>query len=155
MPGINKYASILYRISQTYYDEQLTPYHISSGQQFFLLRIYQHPGISQQELAEKGFYDKGTTARAVKKLEKENYIVRKVDAYDKRIIRLYVSKKGEELVPIIDEVIANWRGIITDGMSKQEAEAIERGMQKIAQNAKAYVNGKRKRVGYGSSREES
>lgn len=155
MPGINKYASILYRISQTYYDEQLTPYHISSGQQFFLLRIYQHPGISQQELAEKGFYDKGTTARAVKKLEKENYIVRKVDTYDKRIIRLYVSKKGEELVPIIDEVIANWRGIITDGMSKQEAEAIERGMQKIAQNAKAYVNGKRKRVGYGSSREES
>ena len=155
MPGINKYASILYRISQTYYDEQLTPYHISSGQQFFLLRIYQHPGISQQELAEKGFYDKGTTARAVKKLEKENYIVRKVDTNDKRIIRLYVSKKGEELVPIIDEVIANWRGIITDGMSKQEAEAIERGMQKIAQNAKAYVNGKRKRVGYGSSREES
>lgn len=154
MPGINKYASILYRISQTYYDEQLTPFHISSGQQFFLLRIHKHPGISQQELAEKGFYDKGTTARAVKKLEKESYIVRKADPNDKRIIRLYVTKKGEELMPIIDEVIASWRGIITDGMSKQEAEAIERGMQRIALNAKAYAKGKRKRVGYGSSREE-
>lgn len=155
MPGINKYASILYRISQTYYDEQLEPYHISSGQQFFLMRIHKHPGISQQELAEKGFYDKGTTARAVKKLEKENYIIRKADPKDKRIIRLYVTKKGEELMPVIDEVIASWRGIITSGMSKQEAKEIEQGMQKIAQNAKTYAKGKRKRVGYGSSREES
>lgn len=155
MPGINKYASILYRISQIYYDEQLAPYHIGSGQQFFLMRIHKHPGISQQELAEKGFYDKGTTARAVKKLEQENYIIRKADENDKRIIRLYVTQKGELLMPIIDQVIADWRGIITEGMSKEEADEIEKGMQRIAQNAKAHAKGKRKRVGYGSSREKS
>lgn len=122
---------------------------------FFLMRIHKHPGISQQELAEKGFYDKGTTARAVKKLEQENYIIRKADENDKRIIRLYVTQKGESLMPIIDQVIADWRGIITEGMSKEEADEIEKGMQRIAQNAKAHAKGKRKRVGYGSSREKS
>lgn len=142
MPGINKYASILYRISQIYYDEQLAPYHIGSGQQFFLMRIHKHPGISQQELAEKGFYDKGTTARAVKKLEQENYIIRKADENDKRIIRLYVTQKGESLMPIIDQVIADWRGIITEGMSKEEADEIEKvcreslKMQKLMRKVK-------------------
>ena len=66
-------------------------------------------------------------------------IIRKADPKDKRIIRLYVTKKGEELMPVIDEVIASWRGIITSGMSKQEAKEIEQGMQKIAQNAKTYA----------------
>lgn len=148
MPGINKYASIVYRISQTYFDEQLKQFHIGSGQQFFLLRIYQHPGISQQELAEKGYYDKGTTARAVKKLEEEGYILRKVNNQDKRIIQLYVSKKGETLIPVITKAIADWRSIITEGLSDEESAQIENGMKYIAMNARSYAKGKsyRKRV---------
>lgn len=152
MPGINKYASIVYRISQTYFDECLHQYHIGSGQQFFLLRIFQHPGISQQELAEKGYYDKGTTARAVKKLEQEGYILRKANDLDKRVIQLYVSKKGEALIPIIEETIAQWRTIITEGFSEDERDLLEKGMKDIAANARAYAKGKsnRKRVEYGN-----
>ena len=156
MPGINKYASIVYRISQTYFDECLKQYHIGSGQQFFLLRIYQHPGISQQELAERGYYDKGTTARAVKKLEQEGYILRKVNDHDKRVIRLYVSKKGEALIPVITETIAQWRSIITEGFSDEESQLLEKGMKDIAANARAYAKGKsnRKRVTYGNESNE-
>lgn len=155
MPGINKYASIVYRISQTYFDEQLRKYHIGSGQQFFLLRIFQHPGISQQELAQRGYYDKGTTARAVKKLELEGYIIRKVNDKDKRSILLYVTKQGEALVPVILEVIANWRSIITEGFDEEEARQVEQGMKYIAENAKAFAKGSsnRKRVRNGSSTE--
>ena len=157
MPGINKYASILYRISQTYFDEQLTQYHIGSGQQFFLLRIHQHPGISQQELAEKGYYDKGTTARAVKKLEEEGYIIRRTNDQDKRVIRLFVTKKGEVLIPIIIKAIADWRTIITEGMSEEESIKIENGMKEIAMNARMYAKGKsnRKRVKNGSKSKEN
>ena len=66
MPAISKYSSMVYRLSQIYFDEQLAPYHIGCGQQFFLLHIYRHPGINQYELAYQDHYDKGTTARAVK-----------------------------------------------------------------------------------------
>lgn len=152
MPSINKYASILYRISQTFFDEKLAPYHIGSGQQFFLLRVYLHPGISQQELAEKGYYDKGTTARAVKKLEQEGYIYRKVSNHDKRITQVYVSKKGEAIVPIIVEAIGQWKDIITNGMSEQEIEMMENGMRIVSDNARAYAKGNRKRVSNGNSK---
>lgn len=47
MPAISKYSSMVYRLSQIYFDEQLAPYHIGCGQQFFLLHIYRHPGINQ------------------------------------------------------------------------------------------------------------
>ena len=69
MAHISKNASIVYRSSQAFFDETLAPYHIGCGQQFFLMRIYEQPGISQFELAETGSFDKGTCARAVKKLE--------------------------------------------------------------------------------------
>lgn len=35
MPAISKYSSMVYRLSQIYFDEQLAPYHIGCGQQFF------------------------------------------------------------------------------------------------------------------------
>lgn len=68
MAHISKHTSIVYRSSQAYFDETLAPYHIGCGQQFFLMRIYEQPGISQFELAETGSFDKGTCARAVKSL---------------------------------------------------------------------------------------
>ena len=150
MSNINKYASILYRISQAFFDEKLSAYHIGSGQQFFLLRVYLHPGISQQELAQKGYYDKGTTARAVKKLEQEGYIVRKISELDKRVIQVYVSKKGEAIIPAIVETITKWKEIITEGMSEQEVEMLEQGMKTVSDNARAYAKGSRKRVKHGS-----
>ena len=58
MPAISKYSSMVYRLSQIYFDEQLAPYHIGCGQQFFLLHIYRHPGINQYELAYQDHYDK-------------------------------------------------------------------------------------------------
>lgn len=155
MPSINKYASILYRISQTFFDEQLSPYHIGSGQQFFLLRVYLHPGVSQQELAEKGYYDKGTTARAVKKLEQEGYIYRKVSEHDKRITQVYVSKKGEAIIPVIVNVIAQWKDIITEGMSEREIEMMENGMRIVSDNARAYAKENRKRVSNGSNKRKN
>ena len=51
MPTISKCASIVYRFGHMFFDEHLEENHIGSGQQFFLLHIYEHPGISQEELA--------------------------------------------------------------------------------------------------------
>ena len=80
MAHISKNASIVYRSSQAFFDETLAPYHIGCGQQFFLMRIYEQPGISQFELAETGSFDKGTCARAVKKLEELGYLRRETRA---------------------------------------------------------------------------
>ena len=91
MAHISKNASIVYRSSQAFFDETLAPYHIGCGQQFFLMRIYEQPGISQFELAETGSFDKGTCARAVKKLEELGYLRRETRSSDRRSVQLYLT----------------------------------------------------------------
>ena len=142
MPAISKYSSMVYRLSQIYFDEQLAPYHIGCGQQFFLLHIYRHPGINQYELAYQDQYDKGTTARAGKKFYEQGYVLRRSDEHDRRITKLYVTKKGEAIVEMINQVLADWHAIITDGLSDEECEVTARLMGRVAANAAAFVKKK-------------
>lgn len=140
----SKYISILYRLGNIYYDAELEPYQIGCGQQFFLLRIHEYPGTSLLELARKGYYDKGTTARAVKKLEDQGYIKRDIDPVDKRIHKLFITEKA---IPVIEETYAmleNWNKILTEGLSQEEKAAVDQLTEKMAENANAYFIKRRK-----------
>lgn len=135
MNDISKYASMMYRCGQIYYDEQLEPYHIGCGQQFFLLRIHEHPGISPYELASQGFYDKGTTARAVKKLEELHYIRREMDEKDHRVQHLYLTEEGEPLIQIIKDMLMVWHETLMEGLQEEEKVMVNRLMKKLSENA--------------------
>ena len=57
---ILRYISLLQRNTRRYFDLMLEQDQIGSGQQFFLLRIFENDGISMQDLARLGSFDKGT-----------------------------------------------------------------------------------------------
>lgn len=139
VPGICKYSSIIYRLTQIYFDECLAPYHIGGGQQFFLLRIHDNPGINQYQLARKGHFDKGTTARAVKKLEEAGYINRIADKKDRRFTKLYVSEEGNILIKKIIEDVHAWYHILVRDFSEEECILVEKLMERIAENAHHYI----------------
>lgn len=145
--GINKYASIINRLGKVYYDQVLAPYHLGSGQQFFLLHIANAEGISILELAGEGHYDKGTTARAVAKLEELQFIYRKADDYDKRIQRLYVSDAGKCLIPIIQQALHDWELILLKDIPQEEAMIVFATIQQMAGNASKCIQ-ERKRDEY-------
>ena len=71
---IGKYISQIYRKGRAFISKGLTQYDMGYGQMLFLLQLYNQDGISQEELTEKLNIDKGTTARSIKKLEKEGFI---------------------------------------------------------------------------------
>lgn len=139
MKEISKYASMMYRCGQIYYNEKLKSYHIGCGQQFFLLHIYEKPGISQYELAQMGNFDKGTTARAIKKLMELGYVERCSDEEDRRMVRLYVSKKGEPLIPIIHNMLEDWYEALVTGFTKEEQKMVSSLMKRLGENAKKEV----------------
>ena len=70
---LNKLISIIHRHGQRFFDRELFE-GVKSGQQFFLVRIYENQGISMQELAGLGYFDKGTVTRAVQQLIDKEYI---------------------------------------------------------------------------------
>lgn len=141
---ISKSSSIMYRMSQMFFDMKLEPFQIGCGQQFFLLHIYEQPGITLLELAQKGHYDKGTTTRAVKKLEEQGYITKVTDTDDRRSSKLYATDAAAPVVTAVKGTVEQWNSVLVQGMTTEETVIIEKVMEKMAENACVYMN-KRKR----------
>lgn len=72
-------------------------YNLTGTQVRYIEIIGDNPGISQDAVARLEGVDKGTVARAVKKLEVEQYIYRKRNKDDIRAWCLYLDRRGEEV----------------------------------------------------------
>lgn len=139
-PTLSKYASILNRLGMQFYDQELADLGIGGGQQFFLVRIYENPGISAKALAHKGYFDKATATRALQRLEEMGYVRRLTDETDRRKCRFYSTDKA---TPVIDGIYAaakKWNEILTNDMSRTDAETAERLMDQMAKNAYEYIS---------------
>lgn len=141
---ISKYASMLNRLSNAYFDDVLHPYNIGGGQQFFLTRIYEEDGISVLDLANKGAFDKGTTARAIQKLEDMKYVKRIHDEHDKRIHRLYHTALALPAIKATYQAIEDWNTLLGEQLSEAEMIQVELLMGKLAQNAVQYMKDRKK-----------
>ena len=137
---LGRNISIAYRLSNRFYDRVLSPYQIGCGQQFFLLRIYENQGISMYDLARMGRFDKGTVTRAVQKLEEQGYIRVETDKADKRLRRLYTTKKAVLIIEQLYDIRQEWNEILVNGLTPDECTEAESLLDKMAQNAWRYMN---------------
>lgn len=133
--SIGRWISILYRYRLNFLGKRLEPYNIGSGQHFFLRILFEKDGINQEELSDFLKIGKATTAKAIKKLEKEGYVVRKVDAMDKRAYQVFLTNKALTVKPIIDKVVKDWEELVTEGLLLPEKVLVEELLGKMAQNA--------------------
>ena len=89
---LRQYLNIIQR-SRHHHDSGEMNAHHGQGRIIFLL--LENEGISQKELSEYLYVGKSTTAKAVKNLVKNHYVEVKKDEHDKRVHRLYLTKKGK------------------------------------------------------------
>ncbi|MBQ9036658.1 MAG: anaerobic ribonucleoside-triphosphate reductase activating protein [Erysipelotrichaceae bacterium] len=131
--------SALYRYTQRYFDKNMAAFNIGSGQMIFLLLIYEHEGIAMQQLTDMADIDKGTTTKSIKKLVDEGYVEIRVDESDKRVKRLYTTKKA---TGIINDLYGFRNEFVNQLMKNLDEETIEREMRvmdTITRNAKEIV----------------
>ena len=69
--NIGKYISQLYRRGGAFISKGMEKYNIGQGQFMFLMELYTQDGKNQEDLSKILKIDKGTTARAIKRLEEE------------------------------------------------------------------------------------
>jgi len=133
--SIFKWLSIVMRCTHKHINHQMEDLKIGRGQHQYLLTLYHHNGISQEELSKKLGIDKGTTARAVKKLVDNGYIVREVDENDKRAFKLFVTDKAEGYKNKFFEISDEWEATLLEGISEEQRQIIRtalKDMSKIA-----------------------
>ncbi len=133
--SIVRHISILYRYAQSYITKRLGSLNIGSGQYVFLTTLYRKGGISQEDLSNYLRIDKGTTTKAIRKLEDQGYLVRDIDVRDKRAYKISLTPKALDVIPAIQAAAKDWENIITSGLSKEESLLVEEILQKMAGNA--------------------
>ncbi len=137
---ILKYSSMLYRLTQAYFNAELAGTGIGAGQQYFLDRIALNPGIGVTQLASTAGFDNGTSAKAVKRLIDEGLVRAETDETDARIKRLYATEAADDVLLRIRSMKTRWRAIITDGFSDDEKQITADMLKRLAENALKAVN---------------
>lgn len=107
---------------------------LTRGQYLYLVRICENPGIIQEKLAEMIKVDRTTTARAIKKLESNGMIERLEDKENKKMKKLYPTKKGAEIYPFIIRENNYSNAVALNGLSDEEAKQLEYLLKKVCKN---------------------
>jgi len=134
--SLGKYISGIHRYMHIYLEKELAIYEIGSGQMMFLWNIIKKNGISQHKLSEKFKINKATVTRGVKKLVENGYITRIRDEKDKRAYNLYLTKKGEDMKPILKESLEKVADKISYDFTEEEEELFRNLLKKAFENLK-------------------
>lgn len=128
---IGKNISILQRQANHFFNESLRPYCINKSQMDVLLLLSRKDGLSQSELNEGFFFNKGSITKLLKSLEALDYVKRSPSKEDKRKNLVYLTPKAKEVLPAIRNAIFEWEAKITKGLTEQEQEIVKLLLNKI------------------------
>lgn len=123
-----------------YRTEMFTPMGLKSCHGSYLTEICAHPGISQDQLAQRICINKSNVARQVAVLEEGGFITRCSCSEDKRVMRLYPTEKTLQLLPQIDSLMNSWEDCLTDGLNDQEKVLLEQTLAKLKIRATAWMD---------------
>ena len=133
--SIPRWVSLIYRYGQMYIGEHLKQFDIGRGQHIFLNALYKEDGLTQEELSDYLKIDKGTTAKALKKLEEQGYITRTVSEKDKRCNEVHLTDKALAIKEDVGKVLTDWRERLTFGLSDEEKQLALVILEKMGHNA--------------------
>ncbi|MBC2147365.1 MarR family winged helix-turn-helix transcriptional regulator [Listeria booriae] len=135
---IAKSMSIVNRCGNTFKLNRLKEHGLGVGQLRYITTLYHHGGLSQDTIVKRFMVDKANVARHIQRLEDLGMIRREVDQTDKRKHLIYLTEKGQEVQPIIEETMKAWSGILTDGFTEEEREQLVHLLVRMAENAQNF-----------------
>lgn len=132
--SLGREISLISRCLRTYLDRELRKLSLGSGHFFLLMALYSREGESQKFLSDRLGIDKGTTARLIRKLEELNLVEVKDDPEDKRINRVFLTKKGRELKGRFKKLSDKFSREALKGFTEKEKILLFSLLEKIYEN---------------------
>ena len=132
--NMGRYISIFDRLMRMYYDHGLSEFEIGWGQQFYVEYLYEHPGASAQEMAERFRVDKATLTKTIKKLAEVGYVRTVVDEKDRRVRHLYLTEKAYPAAEQIKKIHSEFYDVFSAGITAQELASAEQALRRMTEN---------------------
>ena len=132
-------SSILYRCNQKHFDKLLSKYEIGYTQLMLLTKIYESEGISMNELATMGVFDKGTITKSIQRLEQLLYVHVENSEVDKRSKLLFTTDKAREIMPELYKIRSEWNSYLSSGLTQEELDVYNRVQASLIEKAREYT----------------
>ena len=101
----------------------------------YLIQIYKKENLSQDDLADMFCQSKGTIAKALRKLEDNEYVERRIDDNNRRKYILNTTEKGEKLAILLIKDLEEWEKNVgidrLDDDTKDQLRRIARKSEEI------------------------
>jgi DNA-binding MarR family transcriptional regulator len=113
--------------------EALKPLDIKPAHLDMMMNIYRHPGLSQQDLAERLIVGRSNITMLMPSLITRGLVKRAADDKDKRVQRLTLTRQGTELLM---QALALYSGVIEKAMgasTPEQCDIIGAQMMKIVE----------------------
>lgn len=124
------------------YDRELQKYHIGWAQQFLLLYIAEHPGVTAQELSGVFQAEKSTISKGLKRLKEEGYIRIKTDENDRRARRLDTTEEAAAVIACIVDIQKHLCERLAETITEEERIQAEMTLSKM--DAVSAADGRKK-----------
>lgn len=139
MPSLMRKINIISRCSALYRAEKLADSDIGDTHHAYILTICRNPGISQEALAKKLFFNKSTVTRTLAYLEKHGYVTRRHSTEDRRVILVSPTDKAYDSLPMIRDVLYSWNEYLMEDLSAEEIEMLGAMLSRLASKAAEYA----------------
>ena len=102
---------------------------------YYLLKIYYSEiELSQEDLCDIFCQSKGTVAKTLRKLEDKGYIERIINKDNRRKYILKLTKKGEEVIPVLKREADYWHNSVGLAKISDESMAVIRDVTRKSYN---------------------
>lgn len=136
MPGIRDiwfYANNIVKSARQIINEELQPLELSSAEGNVLLHLLAcEEVLRQDDLVEGLEISKPAVSRALFSLEKKGFVKRKKDPGDKRVSRVFLTKKAYDIGPRIEEAYEKIFSLAAVGITEEEIDRLIKLFERIS-----------------------
>jgi MarR family transcriptional regulator, organic hydroperoxide resistance regulator len=123
-------SQVFRSVSDTFTDQVDIP----RGQAGVLCVIAKQDGMTQSEIADELSVQGATVSNMLQHLEEAGLVIRRRDAEDNRLVRIYLTEAGREKERSINALFANLQELIFKGISEEDRVTLRRRLQQIIAN---------------------
>lgn len=114
--------------------ERLEPYGLTPFHYVVLCCLWEEDGLSTSGIADKLKQLGATLTGVVDRMEERNLVYRERDPDDRRIVRIWLTDQGKQLMNVLPAVSVETSKKATEGISEEEQKAVLKLLDQIFHN---------------------
>jgi DNA-binding MarR family transcriptional regulator len=131
MFAIGRNILILSRRFNSFLSAELKNDDVTAAELMYLAVLFEKDGQTQEELARALDIDKAATARTIHQLEKRGIVVRREDANDQRMKRVFLTEQAYSYRGRIKQIQQKWIQLTRAAFTEEESVQADRILNKL------------------------